>query len=97
MSKETKPEIEELEPFAPCENCEDCETCEDEAIAEVVADEPKRTVEVVKSYIAKDGDTYASIAAELAPKGSSKHEFAVSLMTINKNKPVVAGAEIKVK
>lgn len=100
MTKESKPEeVELVEELDGC--CDDeGELClpEEEAPAEVPApaDEPKLPVKVVTSYIAEDGDTYASISAKFAPKSMSKHAFAIHLTILNKNKPVVAGAEIKV-
>lgn len=99
MPKPNKPELAiELETIDACENCEDCEEpCEEPEAPELEPiDEPKPTEIALKGYIAEEGDTYASIAAKLAPAGK-RHELAVALAILNKNKAIVPGTEIAVK
>lgn len=53
--------------------------------------EPQKPAE---SYIAQDGDSYASIAARFKPTGMTKHAYAVHLSSVNSGS-LRPGAEIK--
>jgi hypothetical protein len=96
MTEPIKPE--ELEVIDACEDCECEKPCEEPEAPEEPKPAPKPAkpaAKPVEDYIAEDGDTYASIAAKLAPAGQ-RHALATKLASVNKNKPVTAGTIIKV-
>lgn len=45
-------------------------------------------------YIVKDGDTWASIAANKAPKGMKRHDYALQLVEKNNGKTLNVGVEV---
>lgn len=47
-----------------------------------------------KTYVAVDGDTFASIAARFKPEGISKHGYAVHLSLLNSG-TLRPGSEVK--
>jgi hypothetical protein len=49
------------------------------------------------TYVAVDGDSYASIAAKHKPAGTSTHLYAKTLFALNGGKNIVPGTEVKVK
>lgn len=51
--------------------------------------------EGVKVYVAREGDTYASVAGQFLPEGMKKHDYAVFLLELNKNARLVDGTEVK--
>lgn len=60
------------------------------------ATKPDLTVaKAAKTYVAKDGDTYASIASMFKLKHENNHEFATHLFILNSGKVIVAGTTIQ--
>lgn len=62
--------------------------------------EPERGVgvpDVIHSIVARDGDSYASIAVRLAPEGVRARDFARELLALNGGAPVRPGMMVKVK
>lgn len=47
-----------------------------------------------KTYTAKEGDTYASIAAAHKPAGAKAFDYAQALYELNNAKPIRAGVEV---
>ena len=87
----------------PVECCgkDGCEVCPyDEPVVEAAPAAPVAAVEApvavasAKTYIAKDGDSYASIAAKFAPTGVRKFEYAKTLTELNKGKALAEGTEV---
>lgn len=71
----------------------------DVVLEEVVMPEPVivEAKDIVLPYVvAKDGDSYASLAAVHAPKGVRVHDFAQQLCEWNRCKPVRAGVHVKI-
>jgi hypothetical protein len=91
-------EVEEV----PCCGKDECLDCPIDDVApapapEPILEAPEKAVEAPKatgSYIAKDGDTYASIAADNLPKGMKKHDYALQLVAKNKGKALAAGTPV---
>lgn len=79
---------ETIEPTKPTEVVE-VETVE--VVEPVKAETPKAKT---GTYIVKDGDSYPSIAAEFAPKGKSKFEYAKELVVKNGGKALIVGGEV---
>lgn len=69
------------------------ELTHDEATDAVVYEKPAGDGEV----IATDGDTYASLAAKLKPKGMSGFEYATVLLALNGGKKISAGSVVRLK
>lgn len=80
-------EVEEV----PCCGKDECLDCPLDAPAVEKAVAAPKTSGL---YIAKDGDSYASIAAEKAPKGIKRHDYALQLVDKNKNKALADGVEV---
>lgn len=82
-----RPVEETLEPIE--------ETVEEavEAPVEVPAINPAELVHEAV-YVAKDGDTYASIAARLNPGEVSNYNYAKALFDLNKGKTLREGTEV---
>jgi hypothetical protein len=72
----------------------------DEA-TDVAVYEPVPAVETISpvfkedTYVAVDGDSYASIAAEFNTTKLSKFQYAQFLMALNGGKAIVAGSEVR--
>ena len=49
----------------------------------------------INTYLVQPGDSYASLAASLYPKGTKKHHFAIALSALNGNRPLKPGMTIK--
>jgi LysM repeat protein len=69
-----------------CDNSE----CEPEPTPEPATAEAP----AAKTYTAKDGDTYASIAAAHKPAGTNAFDYAQALYEWNNAKPLRAGVEV---
>lgn len=80
-----------------CGECGDCEALEAPAAAvEAPVEAPAAPAPAKDTYTVRDGDTYASIAAALAPAGTSKHTAAINLLALNRGRTLSPGIEIKV-
>lgn len=96
MGKTTKTTLEPVQPIeetvepAPCCGKDGCDECpyNEPAVEAPVA------VASGKTYTAKDGDTYPSIAAEFVPNGMSKFEYATMLVALNNGKALADGVEV---
>lgn len=75
-----------------CCGKDECESCPILDVADV-APEPV-AAPVAKTYVAADGDTYASVAAKHKPLGTTKHEYAKRLFELNQGKALAAGTEV---
>ena len=71
-----------------CDNCE----CAPEPTPEPAP--VTTTTPAAKAYTAKDGDTYASIAAAHKPAGTKAFDYAQALYELNNAKPIRAGVEV---
>ncbi|CAB4153237.1 LysM domain, partial [uncultured Caudovirales phage] len=49
----------------------------------------------INTYLVQPGDSYASLAASLYPKGTKKHHFAIALSAVNSNQVLKPGMTIK--
>jgi LysM repeat protein len=68
----------------------------DVAVYEAVpAVETVSPVSKADTYVAKDGDSYASIAAEFNTTKLTKFQYAQFLMALNGGKAIVAGSEVR--
>lgn len=88
-------EIPVIEP-APCcgkDECEDCPLEAPQEAAEAPQEAPKPAVGP-KTYLAQDGDSYASIAAAHLPAGQTKHAYATHLFSVNGGKSISAGTKV---
>jgi hypothetical protein len=88
-----KNEVPAVEIEVQCCGKDECVECPFDVVEEVA----EKTVEAPKLagvYVAKNGDSYASIAAENAPKGIKRHVYALQLVEKNKGKALAAGVEV---
>jgi hypothetical protein len=53
------------------------------------------TSKTVRTYLAEDGDTYASIASKFKLEHENNHELATRLFMLNSGKIIVAGTTIQ--
>ena len=67
------------------------EQSETVVIPEFVAPAPMKVV------VAREGDSYASLAEKHAPEGAVKHDYAIALFELNGGAVVRPGAQILVK
>lgn len=81
-------------PLGQCCAKDECEECpfDEPEVVEVVAEIP--SAPTGKTYTAKDGDTYASIAAAHKPAGVKSFDYAQTLYEANNAKPIRAGVEV---
>jgi hypothetical protein len=101
---ETKAELiaEALSIEVPCCGKDECLDCPYDAPAfeptpEAIEEPVEAPLETSKDawlYIVKDGDSWASIAAEFAPSGVKKHAYATQLIAVN-GSALRSGMEIK--
>lgn len=85
-----------------CCGKDECEDCPVEAVVlERLADLADKVVDVEltdlapETYVAKDGDTYASIAAAHKPAGVSSFEYAKRLLEANGGRTLAPGVEVR--
>ena len=95
MAEKKKPTIEDIVEETPIEA---------ETPVEVVVEEPAEqaseeiaNVEGFTRYIAKQGDSYPSLAASRCPEGCSVKDYARELFELNGGRVVRPGATIKLK
>lgn len=93
-TKKTEKPVEILEDFQCCGK-DECEVCPYDEIEVEVIPEPVKKVEQPKTYVAKDGDTYVSIAEKFKPKDLSRNEYAKHLYKLNNWKSLRPGTEVK--
>jgi hypothetical protein len=99
--KKNSPAVELVEPVevleVECCGKDECEACPFDAPKLEEVESPEPVVEAPKTegrVFAKEGDSYASIAALVAPSGVSKHDYAKVLFEKNKGKTLRAGVEV---
>lgn len=110
MSKSKKPAIAETKPaelkeeatLVPCcgeETCLDCIVPEETEMpledAASTASPEQADAAPESVYTVEDGDTYAGIAKRFKPEGSTVNEYANHLAGVNKNRPLLPGAIIR--
>lgn len=77
---------------------EDVETDEImHTLSEALEDTVETTTpsEGVNVYVARDGDSYASVASQFLPEGMKKHEYATQLWRENGGRALKAGVEVR--
>lgn len=78
----------------PEECCmQDCGECSFSEATEAVS-EATTPSQGVKVYVARDGDTYASVASQFLPEGMKKHAYATELLQKNGGRSLKAGVEV---
>lgn len=101
MSKTQKPvdteAVVETEDFQECCGKDECEDCPMEDLLPETEwlKEPIPVERPADTYTAKDGDTYASIAAAHKSPDQSTHDYATVLFILNKGKNLSAGTVVK--
>lgn len=90
----------EFERPADCADCTDCESCEPQAEntpseALEAPSEATKSAGKVKTYTAKDGDSYALIAELYPVAGMTKHERAMQLWRDHGGVRLKDGVEVK--